>query len=201
MKFEQLLKIICKIYFLLLLFLLWLLSSEPPRPLFVSWGGRGERWRPQCKQTHGAAMMLIVFPKHILGPYPLCWELSIYPFWFHIVLKHLGVYVRSSGFQTVAQVGRLKASPLPGGSHSFLLTVLSVRDLLSDWWGPLIAFHLWWHLSRIWIRNAVWNEIRFTHHSIHSLNSSAFLWSNSITLQREQKASRIMFHRAAFTLL
>lgn len=40
---------------------------------------------------------------------------------------------------------------------------------------------------------------------MHPLNTLTqlkcfFLWTNSITLQREQKASRIMFHRAAFTL-
>lgn len=43
-------------------------------------------------------MMLIMFPKHILGPYPHCRELSIYPFFcFHIVLlllKHLWLYLR-----------------------------------------------------------------------------------------------------------
>lgn len=57
------------------------LHQPPPFLLVCQW--RGERWyRPQCKQTHRAAMMLIMFPKHILGPYPHCRELSIYPFLF-----------------------------------------------------------------------------------------------------------------------
>lgn len=50
------------------------------------------------------------------------------------------------------------------------LPVFSVQDVRSDW-GPLIVFHLWWHLSRIRIRNAVWNEIKF----MHPLNTLAQL--------------------------
>lgn len=83
MKFEQLLKIICKRYFLLFFLLLTFYYPPPPHPCPLVCWRRGERWyRPQCKQTHRAAMMLIVFPKHILGPYPHCRELSIYRFLF-----------------------------------------------------------------------------------------------------------------------
>lgn len=163
MKFEQLLKIICKIYFLLLLFLLWFLSSEPPSPRPpVCWRRReGEWWRPQCKQSHNAAMMLIMFPKHISGPYPLCWELSIYPFCFHIVLKHLAVYVKRRVLKHWATLGVQRPSCCQVGNYirstvnphlsltCFLVAsffsfqpVSTVRGVIADWWGPLIAFYL-----------------------------------------------------------
>lgn len=51
---------------------------HPPVLLFV--GGMGSGGGGHNVNTHRAAMMLIMFPKHIFGPYPHGRERSIYPF-------------------------------------------------------------------------------------------------------------------------
>lgn len=85
MKFEQLLKIICKRYF----FLFFIIPLLHPLRLLVCWTSVEQWYRPQCKEKHRAAMMLIMFPKHIWGPYPHCRSWVFILFCFHIVLLAL----------------------------------------------------------------------------------------------------------------
>lgn len=72
MKFEQLLKIICKRYFVSFFFCFLFCcclnhySSPSPTPHLPACLSKQWYW-PQCKQTHRAAMKLIMFPKHIFG--------------------------------------------------------------------------------------------------------------------------------------
>lgn len=64
--------------------------------------------------------------------------------------------------------------------QAFYILILPLQDARSDW-GPVIIFHLRWHLIRI--RNAVWNEIKF----MHPLNWSAFFYKPRLSDCKENK--------------
>lgn len=103
MKFEQLLKIICKRYFVPLFFFVLFFcslnhySSPSPAPHLPACLSKQWYW-PQCKHTHRAARKLIMFPKHIFGALsPLQGVEYLSFFCFHIVplaLKHWWCYLR-----------------------------------------------------------------------------------------------------------
>lgn len=72
-------------------------SSPSPAPHLPACLSKQRYW-PQCKQTHRAAMKLIMFPKHIFGALsPLQGVEYLSFFCFHIVplaLKHWWCYLR-----------------------------------------------------------------------------------------------------------
>ena len=173
MKFEQLLKIICKRYSLLFFVIISLLL--PSVLLFV--GGEWSDGRGQNVNRHTELLWCwLCFQNIFWGLVPIAGSWVFILFCFHIVLlalKHLWRYLwYRKGMGGVVSgvcvcVKSKYCEPVALMYVSFLVAsflalvfypVSSAQDVVSEGRALLIVFRLIvWHLSRICLRNAVWN--------------------------------------------